>query len=144
MLTILRFTCCAVIAAGAAAAEEIQIEPGPGGNIVVQRVDGQTVFVAPDQRDIQKGQWWFYWSFQLKAAPAQPVTIVFSGQNPLGVRGPAMSLDGGATWQWLGAASVKSFQHEGKSRVGPALGRLRLVSESLQASAAPPILGSSS
>ncbi|NLF68587.1 MAG: hypothetical protein GX575_05960 [Candidatus Anammoximicrobium sp.] len=114
MLAILRLTCCVLIAAGAATAGEIQIDPGPGGNIVVQRIDGRTAFVAPDQRDIQKGQWWFYWSFRLRAANAQPVTIVFSGQNPLGVRGPARSLDGGATWQWLGAGSVRTIQHEGK------------------------------
>lgn len=114
MLALHHLACYLLIAAGAAAAEEIQIDPGPGGNIVVQRIDGQTAFVAPDQRDIQKGQWWFYWSFRLRAPVQRPVTIVFSGQNPLGVRGPAMSLDGGATWQWLGAASVQPLQHEGK------------------------------
>jgi len=59
MLAILRLTYCVLIAASAAAAEEVQIDAGPGGNIVVQRVVDRTAFVAPDQRDIQKGQWWF-------------------------------------------------------------------------------------
>lgn len=103
-----------VAAATAAFADEIQIDAGPGGNILVQRIDGHTAWVAPDQRDIQPGQWWFYWSFRLRAPAETPVTIVFSRQNPLGVRGPAYSLDGGATWQWLGAERVKAFQHEGQ------------------------------
>jgi len=106
--------CLLLTLTAAATADEIQIDPGPGGNIVVQRIDGRTVWVAPDQRDIQQGQWWFYWSFRLRAPAETPVTITFSRQNPLGVRGPAFSLDGGATWQWLGADKVQSFRHEGQ------------------------------
>ena len=106
--------CLSVVLATAAIADEIQIDPGPGGNIIVQRIDGRTVWVAPDQRDIQQGRWWFYWSFRLRAPAEMPVTVVFSRQNPLGVRGPASSLDGGSTWQWLGADKVRSFQHEGQ------------------------------
>ncbi len=93
-------------------ASEIQIDAGPGGNITVQRIAGQTAWVAPDQRDIQPGQWWFYWSFRLRAPAETPVKIIFTGQNPLGVRGPAYSLDGGATWQWLGGDQVETFRHE--------------------------------
>nr|MCU0977870.1 hypothetical protein [Pirellulaceae bacterium] len=114
MFPTLRFVCCLLAAVGVAAAAEVEIDPGPGGNVVVQRVDGRTVSVAPDQRDIQKGQWWFYWSFRLRAAAEMPVKIVFSGQNPLGVRGPATSPDGGMTWQWLGADRVQAFRHEGR------------------------------
>jgi hypothetical protein len=114
MFATLRFVGCLLAAVDVAAAEEVQIDPGPGGNIVVQRVDGRTVFVAPDQRDIQQGQWWFYWSFRLRAAAEMPVKMVFSGQNPLGVRGPATSRDGGMTWQWLGADRVQAFRHEGR------------------------------
>jgi len=106
--------CLLLTLAAAATADEVQIDPGPGGNIVVQRIDGRTVWVAPDQRDIRQGQWWFYWSFRLRAPAETPVTIAFSRQNPLGVRGPAFSLDGGATWQWLGADKVQSFRHEGQ------------------------------
>lgn len=96
-------------------AADIRVDAGfPGGNIVVKRIEGDTVFVAPDLRDTQKGQWWFYWNFRLRASSEQPVTIVFTEKNPLGVRGPAMSADGGATWQWVGAKAVKSFQHDGK------------------------------
>jgi hypothetical protein len=87
----------------------------PGGNIVVQRVEGDTVYVAPDLRDTQKGQWWFYWNFRLRAPAEQPVTIVFTDKNPISVRGPAVSTDNGVTWRWLGAAAVKSGKHDGKS-----------------------------
>jgi hypothetical protein len=112
MFVTLRVVCCLLVVAGIAAAEDVQIDPGPGGNIVVQRLDGRTAFVAPDQRDIQKGQWWFYWSFRLRASAETPVKVVFSGQNPLGVRGPATSRDGGMTWQWLGADRVQALRHE--------------------------------
>ncbi len=86
----------------------------PSGNIVVQRIDGDTAFVAPDQRDTQKGQWWFYWSFRLRGTAGQSANVVFTGKNPIGVRGPAMSEDSGVTWRWLGASAVKSAQIDGK------------------------------
>ncbi|MHB8866195.1 MAG: hypothetical protein ACYC6N_27745 [Pirellulaceae bacterium] len=104
-------------AATAGVADEVQIDAGPGGNIIVPRIEGQTVWVAPDQRDIQPGQWWFYWSLRLRAPTETPVTVVFSGQNPLSVRGPTYSLDGGATWQWLGGDKVKTFRHEHTARL---------------------------
>jgi hypothetical protein len=84
----------------------------PGGNIIVQRVESNTVFVAPEQRDTSG--WWFYWNFRLRAPAEQPVTIAFTEKNPIGVRGPAMSLDKGVTWQWLGTNVVHQFQHHEK------------------------------
>ena len=84
----------------------------PGGNIVVERMADDIAFVAPDQRDTQTNEWWFNWCFRLRAPAERPVTIVFTGKNPMGVRGPAMSTDGGVTWKWLGAGAVKSFQRD--------------------------------
>ena len=86
----------------------------PGGNILVQRIEGDTVWVAPSLRDTQANQWWFYWNFRLRAPAGRWVTVAFAGRNPIGVRGPAVSTDGGVTWRWLGASAVKAFQHEGK------------------------------
>lgn len=80
----------------------------PGGNIVVERIQGRTVWVAPDQRDTVPNQWWFYFSFRLRAPAQTPVAVVFTGRNPLGVRGPAVSIDGGAHWRWMGAGAVRS------------------------------------
>ncbi|MBI5388704.1 MAG: hypothetical protein HZA90_28925 [Verrucomicrobia bacterium] len=85
-----------------------------GGNIQVVERRGDRVFIAPDQRDTQAGQWWFNWSFRLRAVAGQPVTFVFTGKNPFGVRGPARSLDGGTTWEWMGGSAVRSLQHDGQ------------------------------
>lgn len=108
----------AVVFAGDAAGgepAEIRVDGDyPGGNIAVQRIEGDTVWAAPDLRDIQANQWWFYWNFRLRAPAGKPVTVMFTGKNPIGVRGPAVSIDGGETWRWLGASAVKALQHEGR------------------------------
>jgi len=76
----------------------------PGGNIVVEGIDGDTVYLRPDLRDTEG--WWFYWNFRVGAAPGRAVQFQFSGRNPIGVRGPAVSTDGGRSWSWLGAQVV--------------------------------------
>ncbi|MGE5296371.1 MAG: M14 family zinc carboxypeptidase, partial [Solirubrobacterales bacterium] len=83
----------------------------PGGNIVVERIEGDTVQLRPDLRDTDG--WWFYWSFRVRGAQGRSLTFTFSGRNPIGVRGPAVSVDGGKSWSWLGAEVVKdgSFQY---------------------------------
>jgi hypothetical protein len=108
-----RATIACLIYAGClvASAADITVEANyPGGNISIVKIEDNTVTVAPDLRDIQKGQWWFYWSFRLRAPEQKPVTIVFREKNPIGVRGPAMSVDGGRTWKWLGKESVKALK----------------------------------
>lgn len=99
----------------ASAIADVQVDAAyPGGNIAVQRIEGDTVYVAPDQRDTQKGGWWFYWNFRLRAPEGRPVTVVFTEKNPIGVRGPAMSGDAGAHWRWLGAEAVTELTVDGK------------------------------
>jgi hypothetical protein len=99
------------------AAAGIEIDADfPGGNVRIVRRTGDTFTLAPDLRDIQEGLWWFYFNFRLRAPAAQPVSIVFEGTNPLGVRGPAMSADGGRTWKWLGADAVKASEVDGVPR----------------------------
>ncbi|MCE9563954.1 MAG: hypothetical protein K8U57_18080 [Planctomycetes bacterium] len=85
-----------------------------GGNVVVGKIDGTTVHIAPDLRDTQKGQWWFYWCFRLRAPAGKAIRVVFTDRNPIGVRGPAVSEDGGKTWAWLGAKAVRSAKTNGK------------------------------
>lgn len=78
----------------------------PGGNIVVDRVEGDTVYLRPDLRDTEG--WWFYWNFKLAEVPAgHTLTFYFGERSPIGVRGPAVSTDAGATWDWLGLESVQ-------------------------------------
>jgi hypothetical protein len=77
----------------------------PGGNIVVERIEGDQVYLRPDLRDTNG--WWFYWNFRVRGAIGRTLTFQFTGSNPIGVRGPAVSTDGGHRWSWLGAFKVK-------------------------------------
>lgn len=72
----------------------------PGGNIIVEAIDGDTVTLRQDLRDTDR--WWFYWCFRVRGAAGKTVTFNFTDGAPIGVRGPAMSRDEGATWAWLG------------------------------------------
>src|SRR5829696_8450060 len=102
--------------AAPAAEGEVRIDCDfPGGNIKVEKLDRETAHVAQDLRDTQKGQWWFYWAFRLRAPAGKSVRIVFSDRSPIGVRGPAVSEDGGKTWKWLGAKAVRSAKANGKA-----------------------------
>lgn len=90
---------------GVAAAAPFAIDADyPGGNIIVERTDGDTVHLRPDLRDTQG--WWFYWNFRVKGAQGRTLTFQFTGDDPIGVRGPAVSSDSGKTWSWLGAEAV--------------------------------------
>lgn len=80
----------------------------PGGNIVVEGVDGDTVALGPDLRDTEG--WWFYWAFRVRGGGGRTLTFRFSDRNPIGVRGPAVSIDAGATWTWLEDAANKEGQ----------------------------------
>ena len=77
----------------------------PGGNIIVERIDGDVIDLRQDLRDT-KG-WWFYWSFRVCGASGRRLTFRFTNKNVIGTRGPAVSADGGKTWSWLGTAAVK-------------------------------------
>lgn len=75
----------------------------PGGNVLVQKVEEDTVTLSPDQRDSVPA--WFYWYYRVRGAEGRKLTFVLGKEN-LGVRGPAVSTDGGNTWVWLGAEAV--------------------------------------
>ncbi len=77
----------------------------PGGNILVEAVDEDRVRLRQDPRDTT--QWWFYWYFRVRGAAGRTLTFDFTDGNPIGVRGPAVSTDGGHNWTWLGAESVE-------------------------------------
>jgi len=69
----------------------------PGGNALVDEIVGDTVRLHPDLRDTQGN--WFYWSFRVRGAAGRALTFQFTAQDPVGVRGPAVSLDEGRTWR---------------------------------------------
>ncbi len=76
----------------------------PGGNIVLEKIEGDTVFVHQDLRDTPS---WFYWCFRVRGAAGRMLTFRFTKGDVIGVRGPAVSTDQGKTWRWLGAEVVK-------------------------------------
>ena len=84
----------------------------PGGNIVVDKIEGDTVSLHQELRDT--GRWWFYWNFRVRGAAGHTLTFRFTNRNVFGTQGPAVSKDGGLTWSWLGTKTVKgtSFSYE--------------------------------
>lgn len=76
----------------------------PGGNIVVEGMEGDRVYLHQDLRDTEG--WWFYWYFWVRGAAGRTLTFEFTLDNPIGPMGPAVSTDGGATWAWVGREVV--------------------------------------
>jgi hypothetical protein len=76
----------------------------PGGNIVVERVNGDKTYLHQDLRDTEG--WWFYWYFRVCGAAGRTLTFAFTLGDPIGPMGPAVSTDGGVTWAWLGREVV--------------------------------------
>lgn len=76
----------------------------PGGNVLVVSNAADGVVLAPDLRG---GSPWFYWSFEAVPLHPGPVTFRFTAGMRIGVRGPAVSRDGGASWNWLGKETVQ-------------------------------------
>jgi hypothetical protein len=86
--------------------EKLQIDADfPGGNIVVDKIDGDDVHLHQDLRDTAGD--WFYWYFRVRGGQRRSLTFHFTKGNPIGVRGPAVSTDGGKSWQWLGTQAVR-------------------------------------
>lgn len=95
----------ALAAFGSASALELEVSAGfPGGNIRVIRNAGGTVELAPDNRDSNP---WFFWQFEARADAPGTARFVFADPPKLGLQGPAVSLDRGLSWQWLGTGTVQ-------------------------------------
>ena len=107
LLTVL--TMGALVAAGAEPAKELFAVDAqiPAGNVVVEKIEGDTVRVRPDLRDTQGD--WFYWAFRVKGAAGRTLTFNFGGAYGgavVGTRGPVVSTDKGGSWSY---ACEKSF-----------------------------------
>jgi len=76
----------------------------PGGNIIVDRAEGDNIFLRQDLRDTQGH--WFWWHFRVRGAAGRTLTFHFTKGNVIGTRGPAVSLNQGAIWAWLGTKTV--------------------------------------
>jgi hypothetical protein len=97
---------CAVLCACAAHAEIRVDAQMPAGNIVVERVEGDQVYVRQERRG--SSTWWFYWAFRVRGAEGRTLTFHFTDGEPVGTRGPAVSDDLGLTWHWLNRDFTKN------------------------------------
>jgi predicted deacylase len=77
----------------------------PGGNIILDKNEDNTISLQPDQRD--SSTWWFYWYFRVRSEKAETIKIQFNGNNPIGTQGPAFCTDGANKWSWLGPLNIK-------------------------------------
>ena len=77
----------------------------PGGNIIVDAIDGDVVSLHQDIRDTTVD--WFYWYFRVRGAAGRTLEFRFTGSDAIGVRGPAVSIDDGEHWAWLDADAVQ-------------------------------------
>ena len=77
----------------------------PGGNIILETMDGDDVYLHQDLRDTEG--YWFYWCFRIRGAAGRRLGFNFTNGDVIGVRGPAISRDSGQTWEWLGTATVE-------------------------------------
>lgn len=82
----------------------------PGGNVLVDKTEGNTVYISPDLRG---GKPWFYWYFEAQSSQPGRATFLFKGPGVIGVRGPAYSQDGGKNWQWMGADRIENVPGPG-------------------------------
>jgi hypothetical protein len=83
----------------------------PGGNIAVDALGDNQVDLHQELRDTQRD--WFYWYFRIRGAAGRSIRFRFTTSRAIGVRGPAISHDDGATWRWLGVGSFEgnTFSH---------------------------------
>ncbi|MBT4863918.1 MAG: hypothetical protein HON53_02195 [Planctomycetaceae bacterium] len=89
----------------------------PGGNATVTDNKGGSVHVAPDLRG---GRPWFYWCFEATSKQPRRVHFVFPEKvagfknGAIGNQGPAISVDLGKTWKWMGTDHVNgsSFSYD--------------------------------
>ena len=77
----------------------------PGGNVVVEAIEDDAVRLHQHLRDTPR--FWFYWCFRVRGAAGRTLDFAFTQGNVFGTRGPAVSLDGGGTWRWLGESAVQ-------------------------------------
>ena len=71
----------------------------PAGNIIVEKIRNDTVWMRPDLRTT-KGEW-FYWCFAVNNAKNQTLTFVLTIPDLFTVKGAAVSYDSGNNWEWL-------------------------------------------
>jgi hypothetical protein len=72
----------------------------PGGNIIVDEIKDNDIYVHQDLRTTQTD--WFYWYFEVQSPEKGKFNFLFTQSKAIGALGAAVSLDEGKTWNWLG------------------------------------------
>ena len=80
----------------------------PAGNVVVERVSGDSVFVAPDLTG--NAREWFYWAMRVRGAQGRTLVFQFP-RKCVGARGPVISSDKGKTFRFGGGRSGTRFSY---------------------------------
>ena len=75
----------------------------PGGNIIVEKIDNDTVWLKPDLRDTESN--WFYWYFKITGMSGRTIHFQFSTKPVFARYGPAYSINDDNTWKWYGESS---------------------------------------
>ena len=85
------------------------IDTFPGGNIRVQKAEGNSVILKNDLRDTEGD--WFYWAFAVEDAPEGEILFRFDEKDRVGRFGAAVSTDG-HNWFWSETAGPdESFSY---------------------------------
>lgn len=71
----------------------------PAGNGIIHRVEGDRIFLSPDNRDSTRD--WFYWHVRIRNCAGRSITLLFDRPCCTTVRGAAVSRDQGRTWAWV-------------------------------------------
>ena len=64
----------------------------PGGNVIILRIEGTTVYFVPDLRNTTED--WFYWCLCVEDAAGMTLTFVCEGKRWIGPWGPAVKKEG--------------------------------------------------
>ena len=80
----------------------------PAGNIIVEKVTADTVFVRPDLRDT--GEFWFYWAMRVRGAEGKTLVFRFN-RSCVGARGPVVSTDQGKTFRYSEGKHGREFTY---------------------------------
>lgn len=75
----------------------------PGGNIIVERISNDTIWVKPDLRDTEG--YWFYWYFRVEGAEGKNIRFEFPPKPVFSRLGPAYSVNNNQNWKWYGEHS---------------------------------------
>ncbi len=78
----------------------------PGGNVQVEKMQNDTVWINPDLRDTEG--FWFYWNFAVEKAKGKNLVFKFPRRACFTKAGVAVSTDKGATWEWQHPEAIDS------------------------------------